>query len=150
MAASSIQTFEAKVESNIVESNNLGTFYRYINKRMSHQTSIAAIHDKTGNLVVHNSDKANLFNQYFSSVGVIDNGILPTSMDGSINPTVLDSVVFRPTRSNVCADISKLKNNLSSGPDGLPPLLYKLKQLKYCLAEPLSLAFTQLLTTCCL
>ena len=138
----SIQTFEAKVESDIVESNNLGTFYRYINKRMNHQTSIAAIHDKTGNLVVHNSDKANLFNQYFSSVGVIDNGMLPTSMDGSINPTVLDSVVF--TRSNVCAAISKLKNNLSSGPDGLPPLLYK--QLKHCLAEPLSLAFTQLLS----
>ena len=58
------------------------------------------------------------------------------------NPTVLDSVVF--TRSIVCAAISKLKNNLSSGPDGLPPLLYK--QLKHCLAEPLSLAFTQLLS----
>jgi len=51
---------------------------------MNHQTSIAAIHDKTGNLVVHNSDKANLFNQY--SVGVNDNGILPTS--------ILPSVLF--------------------------------------------------------
>ena len=80
----SIQTFEAKVESDIVESNNLDTFYRYINKCMNHQTSIAAIHDKTGNLVVHNSDKANLFNQY--SVGVNDNGILPTS--------ILPSVLF--------------------------------------------------------
>ena len=37
---------------------------------------------------------------------------------------------------------SKLKNNLSSGSDGLPPLLYK--RLKH--PEPLSLAFTQLLS----
>jgi len=85
-------------------------------------------------------DKANVFNQYFSSVSVIDNGILPSCPSSC--STVLDSIVF--TSTNVCRAISKLKSNLSSGTDGLIPLLFK--KLKHCLAEPLSLVFTQLLS----
>jgi len=34
----------------------------------------------------------------------------------------------------------KLKTNLSSGPDGLPPLFFK--QLKFCLAKPLAILFS--------
>ena len=44
--------------------------------------------------------------------------------------------------ANVMIAINKLKSNLSAGPDGLPPLLFK--QLKHCIAEPLALIFTQL------
>ena len=40
--------------------------------------------------------------------------------------------------------MKKLKNNLSSGPDGLPPLLFK--KLQNSLAEPLALMYTQLLS----
>jgi len=121
-------------------SDDLGTFYRYVNKRLKHSSTISAVKDKSGILVVSDGDKANVFNQYFSSVSVIDNGILPSC--SSSCPTVLDSIVF--TSTNVCRAISKLKSNLSSGPDGLPPLLFK--KLKHCLAEPLSLVFTQLLS----
>jgi len=41
--------------------------------------------------------------------------------------------------------MNKLKANLSSGPDGcLPPLLFK--RLKHCLAGPLAMIYTQLLS----
>ena len=43
----------------------------------------------------------------------------------------------------IVAAINKLKPNLSSGPDGLPPLFFK--QLKFCLAKPLAILFSQLL-----
>ena len=54
----------------------------------------------------------------------------------------LETVSF--TESSIIFAINKLKRNLSSGPDNLSPLLFK--QLKYCLAGPLSLLFTQLLS----
>jgi len=142
LCSGSLQNLDNIVESSVVESNNLGTFYRYINKRMNHRNPIAALADSMGSLVVSDSDKANLFNQYFSSVSVVDNGIMPNHISLLDTPVVLDSVIF--TNSGVCKAINKLKSNLSSGPDGLPPLLFK--QLKHCLAEPLSLVFTQLLS----
>ena len=142
MCSSSVRNFDDVTESSIVESNNLGTFYKYINKRMNHRSSIAPLTDKAGCLIVSDSNKANLFNQHFSSVGVVDNGVVPTRVNAFNACSVLDCVTF--TRTAVCKAINKLKSNLSSGPDGLPPLLFK--QLKDSLAEPLSLVFTQLLS----
>ena len=95
MCSSSLQNLDNTVESSVVESNNLGTFYRYINKRMNHHNPIAALTDSMGSLVVSDSDKANLFNQYFSSVSVVDNGIMPNRISLSDIPAVLDSVIFR-------------------------------------------------------
>ena len=43
--------------------------------------------------------------------------------------SILTTVRF--TTSDIIAAINKLKPNLSSGPDRLPPLLYK--KLKYCI-----------------
>jgi len=71
----------------------LGSFYKYINKRMNHCNFIAAVTNKDGNLVVHDSDKADLFNQYFSYVGVTDNGIVPNRDTSLVSLTVLDSVL---------------------------------------------------------
>ena len=55
------------------------------------------------------------------------------------NDSVLDTIKFNT--QNVRAAICKLKCNLLSGPDGLPPLLFK--RLKHCLTEALALMFTQ-------
>ena len=51
---------------------------------------------------------------------------------------VLDTVDVNT--QNTLAAMRKLESNLSSGPDGLPPLLFK--RLRYCLAEPLALLFS--------
>jgi len=56
---------------------------------------------------------------------------------------VLDTVVF--DERNIIAAVRKLKANLSAGPDGLPPLLYK--RLQSSIAKPLALLFTQLFST---
>ena len=54
----------------------------------------------------------------------------------------LKTVVFN--ESSVIAVISKLKANLSAGPDGLPPILFK--ELKHSLARSLALLYQQLLS----
>ena len=46
---------------------------------------------------------------------------------------------------NIIAVVRKLKANLSAGPDGLPPLLYK--RLQSSVAKPLALLFAQLFST---
>ena len=104
--------------------DNIGAFYKFVNKRLGNKTGISPLYDESGKLIVDDCRKANLLN-YFSSVGTIDNGVLPCADHLSRCTRKLQSVVF--TEVNVTAAIRKLKNNLSSGPDGLPALLFQKK-----------------------
>jgi len=59
-------------EEAVVDSINLGGFWRYINKRLSHRDVIVALTDENGNVVICSEDKADMFNNYNDSVRVID------------------------------------------------------------------------------
>ena len=92
-------------------------------------------------IVTSDSDKANMFNEYYASVGVVDDGIVPPCPDvGLAVKSAIESIRFDEV--SVLAAIAKVKPNLSAGPDGLPPLLFK--QLRYSLAHPLALMYNQL------
>ena len=91
-------------------------------------------------MLTNDRDIANAFNDYFASVSVCSNNhspqvpsYSPVSLLTSIDISELD----------ILAAIGKLKSNLSAGPDGLPPLLFK--RVKLSIALPLTLAFRQLL-----
>jgi len=56
-------------EQHIVDANNLGAFYRFVNTRISNRSNVGAIVDQ-GIILTDNQDKANAFNKYFCSVGV--------------------------------------------------------------------------------
>ena len=71
-------------------------------------------------------------------IGVVDNNVAPHCESLSI-PECLDSIEI--SDDDVMSAIDKLKNKLSSGPDGLPPFLFK--QLKFTLSKPLVLVFNQ-------
>ena len=38
-------------EKSVVDSKNLGNFYRYVNKRLSHRDAIGALVDESGNVI---------------------------------------------------------------------------------------------------
>ena len=80
-----------------------------------------------------------MFNAYYASVGVVDDGIVPPCTNVAVKSTI-ESIRF--DEANVLAAIHKVKPNLSAGPDDLPPLLFK--QLKYSLARPLPPLYNQL------
>jgi len=65
-------------EANLVASNNLGAFYRYVNKRLKRKSNIGPLKAPTGQLCFNDLQKASLLNSHFASVGTVDNGILPT------------------------------------------------------------------------
>ena len=85
-----------------------------------------------------NIDKANAFNKYFASVGVVDDGVTP-HVDTVFFDTVFDSISI--SDYDVFNSIRKLKCKLSSGPDNIPPML--IKKLCDSLCRPLSLLFGQ-------
>ena len=92
-------------------------------------------------MLVDDKDKADTFNAYFASVGVSDNNVIPPIH--ATNPdSMLDTICI--TELDVSTAISRLKCNLSSGPDGFPPI--KFKRLVSCLTVPLCVAFKQLLS----
>ena len=64
-------------EEKIINANNLGAFYRYVNNKLSNNNGIAHLFDNNGNLITSDIDKANLLNDYFKSVFITDDGLLP-------------------------------------------------------------------------
>ena len=132
---------EIAQEQHIVEANDPGAFYRFVNKRLAGRSSVGAIVSDDGSIfLTDNHMKANAFNKYFAwsaSVGVADNGTVPVIRNVALSET-LDSVTVGETY--VLNSINKLKCNLSAGPDGLPPMLFK--KLKYCLTKPLAICNT--------
>ena len=131
-----------QTEEQIIESNNLGAFYRHVNKRVAHRTDVGIIITDKGDTLDDNRQKAEAFNTYFASVGVADNNILPHITRILDQQDALENICI--SESDVLFAISRLKNNLSSGPDGFPPALFI--RLKSSLAAPLSFIFTQLLS----
>jgi len=136
----SLQNHKLTQEHHIIESNNLGAFYRHINSRLAHRASISPLYSANGSLLTDDVDKAELLNTYFAEVSSVDNGILPECVTVARNGCTLDYVNF--TQSNVLSAIKRLKANLSCGPDDLPPLLFK--NIAPAVAAPLAIIFTQL------
>jgi hypothetical protein len=70
-----IKLFKNVFENKLVDSGNLGAFYKYVNKKLNGSNGIAPLCGVDGNLAVTDYDKAALLNNYFCSVFTADNGI---------------------------------------------------------------------------
>ena len=80
---------------------------------------------------------ANCFNDFFASVYMVDNNVIP-----SINPRVPDHVSLNYiafTRTNVFKILNKLNAKSAGVPDHLPPIL--LKNIASSIASPLASIF---------
>ena len=136
----SVHNAQIAVEQRIVESKNLGNFFRHVNARLSSQANISCIMD--GNtMVLDDYAKANVFNKYFASIDKIDRGPIPIFSSFVNDEKCMCDVTV--TKSDVLPAICKFKANASSGPDGLSPVLFK-----HSLTTPLTLIglYNQLLS----
>ena len=61
----------------MLQTNNLGVFYKFVNNKHRNRSGIAPLKDANGNLLMNDDEKANLLNSYFHSAFTIDNGTLP-------------------------------------------------------------------------
>jgi len=133
-----MQKFDTDCELRLIDSNDLGKFYRYVNNKIVNKTGIGAIKSSTGNILHSDIDKAECFNEFFSSVFTADNGILPP-VTSKAPPDSLVDVSF--TYGDVVRAVRHLKCKTSLGPNGLSFVF--IKSLSDGIAFPLMLISAQ-------
>jgi len=121
----------------LIERNNAGCFYRFVNNKLSCKRGLGALADGKGGVIVSEAERADLLNDYFSSVCTTYNGAKPTVE--RLVPTGVDIKTVEFTPGKVHVAMKKLKVGGASGPDGFPPLLFK--KTADCIVGPLSLIF---------
>ena len=138
-----VRNYEIRKENDVIKSNNLGKFYRFVNGRLANKCGIGILKDENGIPVTDAVKRAELLNNYFCSVCTQDDGTAPEFKCNKLTAgTSIDNVTFSET--SIKRAIAKLKPNLASGMDGLPPLL--VKKLSSSLLEPLTLLYTSFLS----
>ena len=123
-------------EESIIESGNIGKFFRFANSEFNARHNIGPLRKPDGLLTVDPTIKAELLSSYFNSVFTTDNGLCV------IQPTIktserISDIAF--TTQQVSRAISKLKINSAGGPDNVPPIFIKSCRLQ--LLTPLAFLY---------
>lgn len=134
-----IESFYVKIEDNLSCSNDLGAFYKYVNRKLHRVPPVHPLARPDGSLTVDPSEQAKLFNLFFSSVFTVDNGLLPSFQSRCSANNALSEVYF--SAQLVYREISRLKNSNSSGPDGISNNF--LKSISCSVSAPLAFIFEQ-------
>ena len=97
---------------------------------MSNKSGIGPLCSSFGGVKTSCLDKAELFNEYFSSACTVDDGVLPST--SNINPGKANIHSIKFNANDVQRAIKKMKSSSSCGPDDLPALLFK--NISACIA----------------
>jgi len=81
-----IKQHEIMIERRVIDINNVGAFYRFVNARTCNRTGIGPLRGSDEKTVVNDKEKANVLNSFFGSVCSVDDGSKP-----SISATVTSS-----------------------------------------------------------
>jgi len=63
----------------------LGKFYKHVNSRIQYQTPIGALLNSNGTVITSNSVKANMFNNFYATTSVVDDGKISSCPQYVIN-----------------------------------------------------------------
>jgi hypothetical protein len=109
-----ITKYNARAERRLINSKSVNAFYRHINRKLDKCQRIPPLKGAKGVMLIKDGDKAESFNEYFSSV--FSRGDFPqcTSLPKSIRE--FDVVDF--SIKTVSDTLRPLKVSKSSGPDG--------------------------------
>ncbi len=130
-----IRRFYDRNERLVLTSGNSSRFFRYVQRKKTVRQAVPPMRRFDGTLAISDSDKAQVLNNFFSSVFTTDNRTSP-AFPARTNAT-LSRIDFP-----LCAVVKKLrglKKSTSTGPDGIPNIL--LSNLASTLAEPLAFLF---------
>ena len=75
-----LNSYHAAAEERLICNNNLGAFYQYVNWRITSSAGVGPIVDN-GVALTDDGVKADVFNRYFASVNIIDDGLIPKCVD---------------------------------------------------------------------
>ncbi len=122
-----------KFEKELFQSENTtGKLYGYVKSQTTVRSLIPSLKRSDGSFAVTDHEKACELSEYFSSVFVKDNNILPHfeyDCDSELN-------TFTCSTTDIVKVVRKLKTNSSPGPDGVS--VYFIKNVLAQIAGPLS------------
>ena len=139
-------------ESQLLEDNNLGKFYRFCNSKLNSKTNVGAIKLQNGQTTCDPQIKADTINNYFSSTFSSDNGsisapLATSDLSDSLSNSDTDNVT-KPRCHKVdfnshvvLHSLRKLAHKTSCGPDQIPAIFLKKQAIQ--LAYPLAELFTK-------
>ena len=129
------------IERKVVAAGDLGTFYRYVNSKLSSRSGVAPLCTGDNTYITDTKSQANLLNTYFGSVCTSDNGIVPVcDVPAPVAPLLTNG---KFTHKKIFHIMSNFKKSFAAGPDGLPPFFFKkmARSLAYPVAELCTLFF---------
>ena len=115
-----IHDYNANKEKSLIETDNLGRFYKYVNRKLAVKTGIGILKNGTGGNVIEPSKQAEMLSNYFATTFVDDNGILPNFSPKVSQDASLAYITF--TAGDVYKKLNKLRVDFAGGPDGLQPI----------------------------
>ena len=131
-----VSSWYSKMELKVCESRNSSAFYKYANKKLKSFSSIPPL--KADNQLIYDDEqRAAVFNEFFHSVHISDNGI-PLSLPERLSS---DSCLhtFHISKKTIDDTIRSSNQKRSKTPDEIPSIL--LKKLRVSLNEFLYLLF---------
>ena len=139
--------YQKNRELALIDKCNSGSFFRYVNNKISTFKEITVIKDNSnGKLISNHEDQANIFNKHFSNIFTTDDGKFPNFAHRTDDTAFINSIDF--SVENVRKTLLSLKSSVSVGPDGIPNIV--LRKLAHCLCVPLSYIFDASFSVHCL
>ena len=112
--------------------------YSYVNSAKRSRSRIGPLKNDAGEFIIKPREQAEAFSQFFKSVFTCIDGDPPSKAAINGNAWLNDIVV---TEERVKELIDGLRENSAPGPDGFPPVLFKM--LKDEIARPFAILFTK-------
>lgn len=143
-----VRNLEIEAECKILDANDAGQFYKFVNNKLKNKSGIGVLIDSDGRDIVGDRDKANLLNNHFASVCTArDASDSCDELLSRANKTIrskIDNVYF--DTNSILAAVRKIKSKskLSSDPDGYPIII--IFRLINVLCLPLSLIFNSFMS----
>ena len=126
-------------EQEILKTNNISSFWNYVKNNLTYKSDIPGLLNANGELINDSTEKAELLNNYFTSVFTQDDGILQM---WKINRPTQTITHTRTNPLQVENIIKNLKYKNSTGPDNLFSNKF-FKSCKDSICEPLAMLFNK-------
>jgi len=138
----SVRATSLSPPSKLIGRGNLGRFYRYVNGKLSCKSGVGPLKSGFNKIIVSDVEKAELLNNYFSSVFTIDDGVFPKFCRRVDNDTFISEINF--FSAEIVKAITQIKDAKSADTHGFNNCF--LKRLKFILAGPLSIIYAHIFT----
>ena len=126
--------YERNVAKN--RDSNPKMYFAYVNSGKKNRSRIGPLKNDNGDFIVKPKEQAEEFSRFFASVFTCSDGEIPTKEPINGNAWLSDMVV---TEERVKQKIDGMRENSAPGPDGFPPILFKI--LRDDIAKPVSILF---------